>query len=112
MDSSDPVIVLITTANEEEAHRISEALLKERLAACVNTIPRVESRYWWRGRLESANECLLLVKTGTSLLPAIIERVKQLHSYEVPEIIALPVASGNPDYLKWLKEETERGSKT
>jgi periplasmic divalent cation tolerance protein len=102
-----PLLVLITAGGEAEARRIADALLEERLAACVNTIRRIDSRYWWRARLESARECLLLVKTRAPLLPAIIERVKGLHSYEVPEIIALPIAGGNPDYLKWLEDETQ-----
>jgi len=103
-----PVIVLITAADEAEARRIADALLEERLAACVNTIAGVRSRYRWQGRLEDSSEVLLIAKSRHGLLKAIIERVKALHTYDVPEVIALPIAGGNPDYLAWLEAETRR----
>ncbi len=103
----DAVVVLITAASQSEARRLADALLEERLAACVNILPQVESRYWWRGRRERAHEVLLLAKSRATLLDAIIARVKALHSYEVPEVIALPIAGGNPAYLQWLAAETK-----
>jgi periplasmic divalent cation tolerance protein len=85
------MIVLITTSSEEEAHKIAESLVNGRKAACVNIVPRVDSLFWWKGKLDSARESLLLVKTKASLFPEIISLVKEIHSYEVPEIIALPI---------------------
>jgi len=99
---TDRIIVLITAGNEEEAHKIAELLVNEKKAACVNILPGVDSLFWWEGKIESARESLLLVKTKASLFPEIVELVKRTHSYEVPEIIALPIVTGSEDYLKWL----------
>jgi len=98
----DKIIVFITTGSEEEAHRIAESLVKGKKAACVNIVPRVDSLFWWEGKLDSARESLLLVKTKASLFPEVVELVKRTHSYEVPEIIALPIVAGSEDYIKWL----------
>ena len=102
MKKTDRIIVLITAGSEEEAHRIAESLVKGKKAACVNIVPRVDSLFWWEGKLDSARESLLLIKTKASLFPEIISLVKDIHSYEVPEIIALPIIGGSEDYLKWL----------
>ena len=102
MKKTDKVVVLITTSNEEEAHKIAELLVNGKKAACVNIVPRVDSLFWWKDKLDSARESLLLVKTKASLFPEIVELVKRTHSYEVPEIIALPIIAGSEDYLKWL----------
>ena len=112
IDEDGPIIVLITSPNTAEAKRIADALLGERLAACVSTLPGVSSRYRWQGRLEDATEVLLIVKSHRPLLDAIIKRVKAMHSYDVPEIIALPVVGGNEDYLKWLESETGGNTQT
>ena len=82
------------------------ALLKRRQAACVNIVPGVTSHFWWQDKLEKTDENLLIVKTRENLLPDLIKTVKKLHQNEVPEIIALPIAGGNPDYLAWLDSET------
>ena len=103
------VVVLITTVTEEEAHNIAELLLNQRISACVNIVPRVSSLFRWHGKLDSAQESLLIVKTRTSVLPTIIEMVKSAHSYEIPEIIALPIVGGNEDYLKWIDSEVVEG---
>lgn len=100
----DYVIVFITCANTEEGELISRKLVEEKLVACVNTLAQVHSRYWWQGKIETAGETLLIAKTTAHLLDLIIERVKALHSYAVPEIIALPIAGGSADYLKWIGE--------
>jgi periplasmic divalent cation tolerance protein len=102
MKGTDRIIVLITAGSEEEAHKIAELLVNEKKAACVNIVPRVDSLFRWKGKIDSAREKLLLVKTRVSLLPEIINLVKQVHSYEVPEIIALPIVGGSKEYLKWL----------
>ena len=101
------IVLFITTADAEEARRLADLLLKERKAACVNIIPGVSSRFWWRDKIEPAEESLLIVKSQTRLLDQIVKLVKQHHSYEVPEIIALPIIGGNPDYLEWLAKEVK-----
>ena len=101
------VVVFITVDSQETAQKITDKLLTERKAACVNIIPKVESQYWWQGKIESANELLLIVKTRAELLDELVTLVKQIHPYSVPEIIALPIIGGNKDYLKWVDGETE-----
>ncbi len=101
------VVILITAANIAEAQRISRRLLQEKKAACVNIISGVDSLFWWNDKLNSAHESLMVVKTKARLLPEIINLVKREHSYAVPEIIALPVIGGNPDYLGWIDKEVE-----
>lgn len=100
------LVVFITTGDAAEAEKIATTLLKRRQAACVNIVPGVSSHFWWQDKLEKAEESLLVVKTRDNLLPDLIKTVKKLHSNEVPEIIALPIAGGNPDYLAWLEQET------
>ena len=100
------VVVFITVDSQETARKITDKLLTERKAACVNIIPKVESQYWWQGKIESTNELLLIVKTHAVLLEELIALVKQNHPYSVPEIIALPIIGGNKDYLKWIEAET------
>ncbi len=99
--------VFITAADDDEAGRIAGRLLSERLAACVNILGPVRSRYWWEDKIEEAGETLLIAKTVPSRLDALIEAVREVHSYEVPEIIALPIAGGGADYLKWVADEVE-----
>ena len=98
-------VLFITTANPEEAQRISRALLNQKKAACVNIVPKVSSLFWWQDKLDSAQESLLIVKTKTSLLNEVITLVREIHSYDVPEIIALPIVGGNQDYLDWIGKE-------
>lgn len=101
------IVILITTSNSEEAYKIAEVLLNQRKAACVNIVPGVSSLFWWQDKLDSAQESLLIVKTKASLLPEIISLVKGVHSYDVPEIIALPIVGGNQDYLEWIGKEVK-----
>jgi periplasmic divalent cation tolerance protein len=98
----DSMVVLVTAGSEDEAHKIARLLVKEKKAACVNIVPGVDSLFRWKGKIDSARETLLLAKTRTSLLPHIISLVKEVHGYEVPEIIALPIIDGSEDYLRWL----------
>ena len=109
MKQTDKIVVFVTAGSEPEAHKVADLLLSKRKAACVNIVPKVESSYWWHGKLEAADECLLIIKTKASLLPQIVELVKSAHSYEVPEIIAIPVIGGNEDYLKWMDDELKVG---
>jgi periplasmic divalent cation tolerance protein len=102
MKGADRIIVLITAGSEGQARKIAELLVEEKQAACVNVVPRVDSLFRWKGKIDSARESLLLVKTRASLLPQIISLVEGIHSYEVPEIIALPIVGGSEEYLKWL----------
>ena len=100
-----PVVILITTNMDEEAQEIANRLLTQRKAACVNIIPKVRSLFWWKGELDSADEAVLIVKSKASLVDEIVSLVKETHSYEVPEVIALPLIGGNPDYLNWMSDE-------
>jgi len=107
MKEQDGLVIFITTGSEEEARSIADLLLDQRKAACINIVPRVDSLFWWQGEIDSAQESLLIVKTKASLLPEIVDLVKGVHSYQVPEIIALPVIGGSEDYLKWLDSEVQ-----
>ena len=98
-------VVIFITSTEAEAPKIARALLNGRKAACVNIVPRVNSFFLWENELDSAQESLLIVKTEASLLKNVIALVREIHSYDVPEIIALPIVGGNPDYLNWLSQE-------
>jgi periplasmic divalent cation tolerance protein len=100
------LVVFITTSSYEEARKIADTLVDRKKAACVNIVPKVNSLFRWKGKIEEAEESLMVVKTRAELFPEVVSLVKSIHSYEVPEIIALPVVEGNPDYLEWLKKET------
>ena len=104
MEESAYIVLLITTDSASEAQQISKVLLEQRKAACVNIIPNIDSLFWWEGKVDSARENLLVVKTKASLLPEIINLVKGIHSYTTPEIIALPIIGGNQDYLEWIEK--------
>jgi len=96
------IVVFITCANKKEAERIAGKLIRSKLAACVNIIRDVKSRFWWQAKLDKADELLLIAKSTKAKLNKIIKLVKSLHSYEVPEIIALPIVGGNGKYLEWI----------
>jgi len=102
MEQQSKIVILITTSSEGEARKIADLLLNERKAACVNIVPKVESLFWWQSKIESAHESLLVVKTNIDKLKEITDLVKKVHTYEVPEIIALPIIGGSEDYIKWL----------
>jgi len=104
---SGEIIVLITASSKDEAARVGTALVDEHLAACVNIVPQIRSLFFWEGKTQDQDEILLVVKSRLPLLERIIARVKALHSYTVPEIIALPIIGGSPEYLHWLDEETK-----
>ena len=100
-------IVVYVTAPAEEALQMARTLVEERLVACVNIVPGLRSIYWWQGKVEDEPEVLCIMKTQTSLFEALRDRVRELHSYEVEEIIALPIVAGNPPYLDWIKDNTK-----
>jgi len=102
------LVVYITAPNEEEAAKIAQALVEERLAGCVNIIKDIRSIYSWQGKIEDERELLMIVKTRPELFSSLKNRVKELHSYTVPEIIALPVVDGSEEYLAWLRETTKQ----
>ncbi len=103
---SEISIVLVTAGSEEEAATIGLTLVEEHLAACANIVPRIRSIYRWKGEIYDEQEFLIIIKTRTLLFQALQKRVKELHSYEVPEIISFPVARGLPQYLEWVSMET------
>jgi len=102
----DEIVVFITASNEDEAARIAKALIGARLAGCVNLIKNIRSIYSWQGKVEDETDVLMIVKTQKSLFDSLMKKVKELHSYTVPEIIAMPIVKGSEDYLKWLREVT------
>ena len=110
MTSSEPIVVLITAASREEANQIAELLISAQLAACVQILPEIESFYRWQGEVKRAQETLLLAKTVASRFDELESRVRALHSYETPEIIAVPVTDSSAPYLEWLLSEVEKNS--
>jgi periplasmic divalent cation tolerance protein len=105
MEQRNYIAVFITARDTEESQKIASVLLKRRQAACINIVPEVTSHFWWQDKLDSAQESLLVVKTKDTLLPDIIKSVKKIHSYSVPEIIALPIVGGSQEYLDWIDSE-------
>ena len=103
-------LVYMTAGSRDEAKKIGRALVEERLAACANVIDGMESVYWWQGKLTEDREAVLIAKTRAELVPALTQRVKELHSYTVPCVVALPLVGGSPAYLAWLEAETARPS--
>ena len=101
---TDKIVVLSTCASEEEAEALARSMVEQRLAACVNVIPRMRSYYRWKGALESAEEWLLLIKTTASAFPGVRDAIRELHSYELPECVQIPIETGSPDYLNWIQE--------
>ena len=102
----EPLIALTTVPDEAAGVKIANALVAERLAACVNILPQMQSIYRWQGRIESASERLLLMKTTRDCYAALQRRVGELHPYDVPELVAVAIAAGLPAYLQWLNDET------
>ncbi len=103
-NGSTHVVVLVTAGSTREAEAIGRALVEDRLAACVNISAGVRSLFRWQGAIEDQEEVLLLVKSRGDLVPSIVQAVKRLHSYTVPEVIALPILAGSPSYLAWIDE--------
>ena len=101
------IVTLCTVPDRASGERIAQALVEEHLAACVNLVPGVSSTYRWQGKVEKAEECLLLIKTGVSRFDVLKRRIQELHPHELPEIIAVPIIHGDRAYLNWITESTK-----
>ena len=101
-------VVLVTSPNRQTSEKLSKGLVGGKLAACVNILPSLKSRYWWKGKVETAREELLLIKTSQSRLSPLVQWVKKHHPYKVCEVVALPVAAGNKLYLDWIAKSIGR----
>ncbi len=102
-------IVITTTGSREEAEKIAHALVERRLAACANIVGPIHSIYRWQGKVESADEHLLIIKTTAALFNAVSQAIRELHSYELPECIQLPIEGGSAEYLRWIEESVGGG---
>ena len=103
----DYILIFITTGSHQEAEKLAKTLVEKKLAACGTIVPDVHSVFRWKGTIESEQEVLLMLKSRAKVFPNIIRIVKSLHSYDVPEIIALPIIAGSEEYLSWIDEETQ-----
>ncbi len=103
------IVVLVTASSEEEASRIAGALVEDGLAACANILPEIRSIFRWEGKIVNEREALLVLKSQTDCFEELSSRIKELHSYTVPEIIALPITAGSSEYLAWIREVTRTG---
>jgi len=104
---AEAIVVLVTCGSEEEAAKIANSLVEERLAACVNILSPIRSIYRWEGKIWDEKEWMLIIKTQKKRFEDLEKRVKSIHSYSVPEIIVLPIVKGSASYLRWLEETTE-----
>ena len=100
------VLIYVTTSSREEAAAIGRAIISERLAACANVLPEIISLYWWEGVVQDDQEVALIMKTRDDLVELLVERVKSLHSYSCPCVVALPISAGNTAFLDWIASET------
>lgn len=107
----DTLVVLVTVPSADQGAAMARTLVDERLAACVNVIPGLRSIFFWEGRLQEEGEALLVVKTGRDRYGALQRRILDLHPYSVPEVLALPVETGAPDYLAWVRESVQTGGR-
>jgi len=106
MAKEQAVVIFVTTPSQAEARKIGRALVEEKLVACANIIPPIRSIYRWQGKICDEPEVLMVLKTRSGNIQKIIRRVQSLHSYSVPEIIALPILAGSKEYLRWIREVT------
>ena len=106
MEAARYIVILITSDSIEETDHIARVLLEKKKVACVNIVRGIDSYFWWEGKVDSARENLLIAKTRASLLPEVVALVRKIHSYDVPEVIALPIIGGNQDYLEWIDQST------
>jgi periplasmic divalent cation tolerance protein len=104
---SDKKLVLTTASSKEEAQKIAHALVERRLAACVNIVPQIDSVYRWQGKIEEAQECLLIIKTTSAAFERLRAAIQELHSYDLPECICVPIEAGSAEYLKWISDSVD-----
>jgi periplasmic divalent cation tolerance protein len=109
---TDKIVVLCTCASTEDGERLARALVTGHLAACVNLVPGLRSFYHWKGEIEAADECLLIIKSSRALFAALAAAIEKLHPYEVPEVLALPVVEGSGNYLNWLAVNLHQGAES
>lgn len=102
------IVVTIMAADQKEAEKIGRSLVEKQLAACANIVPGVRSRYWWKGTIETADETLIIAKTTAALFDELAAEVKRLHSYQVPEIVAVPITHSSGEYLRWIEESVRK----
>ena len=102
------IVILVTTKDVKQAQRIANSLLQDKLIACANIMGGVRSLFWWEGKIDSAKEALLILKTKKTLFRKAAAKIKSLHSYKTPEIIALPIVAGSKDYLKWISASVQQ----
>ena len=107
MSESEPIVVLMTAASGEEATRLAEALVHQKLAACVQILPEMQSVYVWKGEVQREREVLVIAKSTRANFEKLERRVREMHSYETPEVIALPIVAGSDRYLDWLFSSSE-----
>ncbi len=107
-DGSEPTLIYMTAGGAEDARRIGKALVEARLAACVNLIEGMKSMYWWEGAVQEDAEVVMIAKTRAALVEPLTAKVRELHSYDCPCVVAVPIAGGNPAFLEWIVEETGR----
>jgi periplasmic divalent cation tolerance protein len=105
---TDKRIVFTTAGSEDEARKIAQHLVEHQLAACVNIVPRIQSIYRWQGKVESAEEWLLVIKTNAERFPAVRDAIRELHSYDLPECIAVSIEDGSAEYLQWLGDSLKK----
>ena len=105
---TDKIVVLVTGSNARECARIARHLLERRLIACANLVPQVRSLYTWEGKIADEKECLMVLKSSRERFPELQAEIEKLHSYSVPEIIALPIVEGSPNYLNWIAESVSK----
>lgn len=104
------VTTFCAVPSQDVADKISTSLLSEKLVACVNTIPGIKSSYWWEGKIAHDQELLLMMKTRSTLISMVTDKIKKLHPYDVPEVIFQPIVAGNDKYLEWIGESTQQSS--
>jgi periplasmic divalent cation tolerance protein len=107
MEKMKLIIVLMTASSKKEAEKITHKLLEERLIACANIVDTVSSLFWWKQKIEQENETLVVMKSSEKMFKQLTQRIQELHSYEVPEILALPIVAGSQSYLDWMKGNLE-----
>ena len=106
MANAEPMWIYVTTGSPEEAGAIARVLVRERLVACANIVPGMRAIFWWQDDVQEEDETILIAKTRGDLVDRVRERVVDLHSYECPCVVALPIVAGNPPFLDWIRDQT------